>query len=106
MWNCVLISAGLCWFTHIAAALDCTGINSLNARCPSNEALYRRDIFYVGGQYKKNADNSGTLVVDDIYVEILTPANGGRKGLRPLVMLHGLGPTGAVWKPLTNSFPQ
>ena len=61
----------------------------------SAEALHRRNIFYVGGEYVFNATQGGTILINDQYVEELTPA-GGVKHPHPIVFFHGGGVSGAV----------
>ena len=61
----------------------------------SAEALHRRNIFYVGGEYVFNATQGGTILINDQYVEELTPA-GGVKHPYPIVFFHGGGVSGVV----------
>ena len=61
----------------------------------SAEALHRRNVFYVGGEYVFNATQGGTILINDQYVERLTPA-GGVKHPYPIVFFHGGGVSGAV----------
>ena len=68
----------------------------------SAEALHRRKIFYVGGQYVFNATQGGTILINDQYVEELTPA-GGVKHPYPIVFFHGGGVSGAVSSTITYS---
>ncbi|KAK6196806.1 hypothetical protein LQW54_011167 [Pestalotiopsis sp. IQ-011] len=70
------------------AEIDCTGVNAVNINCKSSEAPYRRDHFYVGGR-SLNA-TTGTLTVDQLYVEKLTPIGDSHKP-NPLVFIHGGG---------------
>ena len=65
-------------------------------RYPTDEALHRRNVFYVGGQYVFNAANNGTIAANQMYVEQLTPEKGVTKPY-PLVFLHGGGLTGTTW---------
>ena len=67
----------------------------------STEALHRRNIFYVGGEYVYNATQGGTILINDQYVEELTPA-GGVKHPYPIVFFHGGGVSGAVSSQITN----
>lgn len=61
----------------------------------SAEALHRRNIFYVGGEYVFNATQGGTILINEQYVEELTPA-GGVKHPYPIVFFHGGGVSGTV----------
>ena len=61
----------------------------------SAEALHRRNIFYVGGEYVFNATQGGTILINKQYVEELTPA-GGVKHPYPIVFFHGGGVSGTV----------
>ncbi|KAI1843861.1 hypothetical protein JX266_009917 [Neoarthrinium moseri] len=74
--------------------LDCTGVNAININCKSQEASYHRDFFYVGGR-SVNA-STGTLTVDQIYVEKLTPTLSEHKP-NPIVFIHGGGVSGSTW---------
>ena len=66
----------------------------------SAEGLHRRNIFYVGGEYVFNATQGGTILINDQYVEELTPA-GGVKHPYPIVFFHGGGVSGAVTSIIT-----
>jgi hypothetical protein len=86
----------LLWTLLLGAAtatLDCTGINGIKPQCRSAEALYKRDVFWVGGHYVNAA--IGLLTYDQMYVEKLTPLLGIQKPY-PLVLFHGGGISGAV----------
>ena len=76
------------------STVDCVGINAVKPACNSNEALYRRDFFYIGGSYVYNS-SFGILTEDQIYVEKLTPASGVTQSV-PLVFFHGGAVSGAV----------
>ena len=65
------------------------------APASSAEALHRRNIFYVGGEYVFNETQGGTILINDQYVEELTPA-GGVEHPYPIVFFHGGGVSGAV----------
>lgn len=54
----------------------------------STEASYQRDVFYVGGQYVYNATLGGTILINQQYVEELTPVGGVRQP-HPIVFIHG-----------------
>lgn len=66
----------------------------------SAEALHRRKILYVGGEYVFNATQGGTILINDQYVEELTPAGGVRHPY-PIVFFHGGGVSGAVSRIIT-----
>lgn len=72
---------------------DCVGVNAVRPGCVSNEALYRRDVFYLGGHYLPAF--GGNIFVDQLYVEKLVPASGIRQPY-PLVFIHGGGISGVV----------
>lgn len=71
----------------------CTGINAISPSCKSNESLYYRDFFYVGGRYVDSV--LGNLTYDQIYVEKLSPA-GGVTQPKPIIFFHGGGTSGVV----------
>lgn len=90
----VLFSASI-WSAALGrATLDCSGVQAINPRCASNEAPYRRDLFYVGGRYMNMT--LGNVTVDQVYVEKLSPVVGARQP-HPLVFFHGGGTSGATW---------
>ncbi|KAF5571423.1 fusarubin cluster-esterase [Fusarium phyllophilum] len=74
--------------------VDCTGTNAISMHCRSNEVPYTRDFFYIGGRSAKGT--SGTITVDQIYVEKLTPIKQWTQKL-PLVFFHGGGLSGSTW---------
>lgn len=66
----------------------------------SNEALARRDYFFVGGIYGQHVNGTspanGTVMTGQLYVEHLVPAcNVTQK--YPLVFWHGAAQTGTNW---------
>lgn len=77
------------------STVDCTGINAIKPACGSNESLYRRDFFYIGGSYVYDNSSLGVLTEDQMYVEKLTPSSGVTQP-NPLVFFHGGGVSGAV----------
>lgn len=77
-------------FALLAAAFLFAIVNSA-----SNEALHQRDVFYVGGQYVYNATLGGTILINQQYVEKLTPAKGVHQPY-PLVLVHSGGLSGTV----------
>lgn len=91
---------GGCLLLALAAAQDCAGLNALNASCASPEGLHRRQFFYVGGRYVDtpavNLTRPGRVLVDQIYVEKLTP-QAGRVQPYPLIFFHGGAGSGAQW---------
>lgn len=60
-----------------------------------SDAFYQRSIFYAGGQYAFSKSNNGTILVNQLYVEQLTP-RGGKKQKYPVVFVHGGGVSGTV----------
>lgn len=76
------------------ASSDCVGINAVSPACSSSESAYKRDVFYVGGQYV----TYGTSYIrsGQLYVEKLTPAAGATKPY-PLVFISAGVPSGNVW---------
>ncbi|RBQ77155.1 hypothetical protein FVER14953_13913 [Fusarium verticillioides] len=62
--------------------------------CRSNEVPYARDFFSIGGRSAKGA--SGTITVDQIYVEKLTPTKQWTQK-HTLVFFHGGGLSGSTW---------
>lgn len=74
---------------------DCTAENAVSPKCSSHEALHRRDFFYIGGRYIYDATFRGNVLVDQMYVEKLTPASGICQPY-PLVFVHGGGTSGVV----------
>ncbi|CZR46712.1 uncharacterized protein FPRO_12162 [Fusarium proliferatum ET1] len=74
--------------------VDCTGTNAISIHCRSNEVPYTRDFFYIGGRSAKGT--SGTINVDQIYVEKLTPSKQWTQK-HPLVFFHGGGLSGSTW---------
>lgn len=61
----------------------------------TTEAFHRRNVFYAGGQYVFNETLGGTILVNQMYIEQLTPINGVAQRY-PLVFLHGGGISGTV----------
>jgi hypothetical protein len=75
------------------AVADCTGVKAIAPGCASQESLYQRDFFYIGGRYV--AGVAGNLTYDQLYVEKLTPAAGVNQS-KPVVLFHGGGTSGVV----------
>ena len=86
MWKSVVIIAA--WFM---AGPVCP---SPSSKQPS-DAFYQRSIFYAGGEYTFSETNNGTILVNQLYVEQLTP-NCGKKQKYPIVFVHGGGVSGTV----------
>ena len=78
-----------------ATGLNCVGINSLNPRCRPVEANHRREVFYVGGHYQLDTQTQQHVLVDQMYVEKLSPFPTPHQRY-PLVFFHGGGYSGAV----------
>jgi hypothetical protein len=76
-----------------ARGQDCSGIKAVSPRCESPELLHKRDFFYIGGRYVPGP--TGNMMVDQMYVEKLTPPGGVRQA-RPMVFFHGGGTSGVV----------
>ncbi|KAL8739005.1 MAG: hypothetical protein Q9181_000287 [Wetmoreana brouardii] len=62
----------------------------------TSEAFYQRNIFYAGGHYQYSNTSHGTILVNQLYVEQLTPV-GGKKHKYPVVFVHGGGVSGTQW---------
>ncbi|KAL8686132.1 MAG: hypothetical protein Q9224_005543 [Gallowayella concinna] len=75
---------------------DCAGLKGVNPQCRSQETAHRREYFYIGGKYVLDPVLKGNLVVDQLYVEKLIPANGIKRQ-HPLVFFHGGGSAGNIW---------
>ena len=65
----------------------------------SSEAFYQRNVFYAGGEYKYSNTSKGTILVNQLYVEQLTPT-GGQKQKYPIIFVHGAGVSGTVSGPV------
>ncbi|KAH6690382.1 Alpha/Beta hydrolase protein [Plectosphaerella plurivora] len=77
-----------------ASCTSCKGINAISAKCRSQETPYTRDAFYVGGQDFAGA--SGTLTINQIYVEKLQPT-GAIGSAKPIIFFHGGGVSAITW---------
>ncbi|KAK6865601.1 hypothetical protein PG995_002129 [Apiospora arundinis] len=77
-----------------ASSVDCTGVNAISPKCKSSEALYARDVFYVGG--RSVTTGSGNILADQVYVEKLTPSCGVKQP-HPLVFFHGGANSAVTW---------
>ncbi|KAK7539260.1 Alpha/Beta hydrolase protein [Phyllosticta citribraziliensis] len=93
----VVYLAGLSSATSQTQA-PCVGADALAPSCQSRESLHYRDFFYIGGRYIKGTSGptSGAILVDQIYVEKLTPATGVLQP-KPVVFVHPGGTSGASW---------
>lgn len=85
----------LIWSIVLVVLIGAAPIWSSPAQGRTSEALHRRNVFWVGGQYFYNATRGGTILVNQTYVEQLTPVAGVKQPY-PLVFLHGGGDSGAV----------
>jgi hypothetical protein len=86
------------WGAAAAAAVrgaDCEGINAIRPGCTSIEAPYRRDTFYVGGEYLPYSNTTQSITSGQIYVEKLTPLAGANQTY-PLVFVSAAIPPGSV----------
>lgn len=73
---------------------NCVGINAISPACASPESAYKRDVFYVGGDYQPYG--TSYIRAGQLYVEKLTPAAGASKPY-PLVFISAGVPSGNVW---------
>jgi hypothetical protein len=73
----------------------CVGINAISPKCQTPETAYSRDYFYIGGRYQFNAALNSSILVDQMYVEKLTPHGGATKPY-PIVLFTAGVPSGAV----------
>lgn len=76
--------------------VDCTGLNAISPSCVSPEAPYRRDSFYIGGDYVPYGDTNQSLTVGQVYVEKLTPLSGVNQS-NSLIFVSAAIPPGSVW---------
>lgn len=83
------------WHCVVDLLLQIVLVVSMPESGPKAEALHRRQVFYAGGQYVFNSTQNGTILINQQYVEELTPASGVRQPY-PLVFLHGGGISGTV----------
>ncbi|KAK8199774.1 Alpha/Beta hydrolase protein [Phyllosticta capitalensis] len=81
---------------RLTDAASCTGVWAVSPNCTSNEVAYKRDFFYIGGEYVYNASLSGSIFSDQLYVEKLTPQTGVNR-TNPIVFISAGVPSGAVW---------
>lgn len=73
---------------------SCVGINAISPACASPESAYRRDTFFVGGEYVPYSTSN--IRTGQLYVEKLTPLDGASKPY-PLIFLSAGVPAGNVW---------
>lgn len=78
-----------------APSVDCTGINAVNPNCDSLESSYKRDVFFIGGEYITYSTSS--IRSGQLYVEKLTPQLCLWKKPYPLVFISAGVPSGSVW---------
>ncbi|CAO1597444.1 hypothetical protein XANCAGTX0491_001250 [Xanthoria calcicola] len=74
----------------------CIGVNGLSPKCRPVEAAHHRQIYYVGGRYEVNASTGLQSLIDQVYVEKLTPISSRRRSPYPLVFFHGGGYSGTA----------
>lgn len=77
-----------------SSSIDCVGINAISPACSSPESAYKRDVFFVGGDYVPYG--TSYIRAGQLYVEKLTPAGGASKPY-PLVFISAGVPSGNVW---------
>lgn len=105
----MLWKIGLLCLASLAAAQwngtrngSCVALDALSPRCRFTEVAYHREFFYIGGRYvNSTGPPAGSVLVDQMYVEKLSPALGPRQP-RPLVFFHGGGTSGVVGQPLSG----
>lgn len=73
----------------------CSGVNALSPKCKPVESSHTREVYYVGGHYEVQSSTGLQILVDQVYVEKLTPNNSSRQRY-PLVFFHGGGFAGTV----------
>ena len=104
MWIKTYLLIGV-FVSHVFAAAatangkesDCVGVNGLSPKCRPVEAAHHREVYYVGGRYEVNASTGLQSLIDQVYVEKLTPNNYSRRRFPyPLVFFHGGGYSGTV----------
>lgn len=86
MWRLPFLSVAL-----LAAVPVC----SPHSPNQTAEAFYQRNIFYAGGEYQYSSSSKGTILVNQLYVEHLTPTRD-EKQKYPIVFVHGGGVSGTV----------
>ena len=94
-WHTSASILALALFFHSAFSTPATS-GTDRERYSTSEALHRRNVFYIGGQYVFSAANNGTIAANQMYVEQLTPEKAVTKPY-PLVFFHGGGLTGTTW---------
>ncbi|KAK7534211.1 Alpha/Beta hydrolase protein [Phyllosticta citribraziliensis] len=90
------ISLGFGALARLAHATSCTGVSAVSPNCTSKEVAYKRDYFYIGGEYVYSESLSGSIFSDQLYVEKLTPQTGVNQ-TNPIVFISAGVPSGAVW---------
>jgi hypothetical protein len=91
--SCALL--GICGAATAVLGTDCLGINGVRPECTSTETPYRRDVFYVGGEYLPYSNTTQSITSGQIYVEKLTPL-GGANQTYPLIFVSASIPPGSV----------
>jgi hypothetical protein len=103
----LLVNLAPCNANGGKGASECAGINAISPKCKSSELGAKRDYFYIGGEYQSTnirppingtfvgglSDNS--IVVNQMYVEKLSPIGGVTKPHPIILMSAGL-PAGTV----------
>ena len=82
-------------FQSLFIALLFTPLCISSSSTGATEAFYQRNIFYAGGEYVFTPSTNSTGLINQIYVEQLTPL-GGKKRRYPVVFFHGGGASGTV----------
>lgn len=83
-------------YNNTTTTVGCTGLDAISPACSSAETAYRRDVFFVGGEYVPYG--ASYLRSGQLYVEKLTPAGaGGATKPYPLVLISAGVPSGSVW---------
>ena len=89
------LSLALAWAFVLAVPLH-LALAAPAKPIPNSESDHRRTVFYVSGQYVRDATAKGTIATNQMYVEQLVPSRGVTKE-HPLVFLHGGGLPGTTW---------
>jgi len=75
---------------------NCVGINAIRPACVSKESAYVRDFFHINGNYQISGTTNQSIIVNQFYVEKLTPKEGAKKR-DPIVLFTAGVPSGAAW---------
>ena len=82
-------------FVLLSFELHPTLVQAFQSR-KTADTTYRRHVFWAGGQYSYNATTNSTLLLNQQYVEELTPLSGV-KHINPIVFIHGGAISGTQW---------